>query len=338
MHFQSSSTTNDQQCSLLGRRKQLCGIKKEINTELVLFDYSKLVSGTIRPKSPASREPVESDAFKEVALRLTDCGIGFNQARIYLALLSASPSSVNSISRFLGIHRVDVYRKIRELETIGLVELHLGFPRTYSAVNPRNALSILVGMQEERVGVVKRQTTELLTALQSIKLPSFDFIGANVGIKNVDSAYRLGIGHEAYISELNRLIGSSRREVLRIVSARALMRARWLPFSKEYASAKARGVHIRIISQIDAENIRDAHKLFRYAELRQIDDSSSIRLRLTVVDRAVSIMSAGFEDRIRTLDPKRNAFLVLDNAAFAEGFARFFESLWRVSQRPPHMS
>ena len=83
---------------------------------------------------------LENEEYSKLILELSAYGLSLNQAKVYLFLLTNGITSARPIATSLGLHRVEVYRKLRELEELGLVEIYLSSPKRYSATEPKEAL------------------------------------------------------------------------------------------------------------------------------------------------------------------------------------------------------
>ena len=182
------------------------------------------------PKEDVSYEDqsVESDYNKlglatSLAQKLQDYGISAGQARLYLFLVGRPPVGARTILSALKLSRVDAYRKLHELEKIGLVQIHLGSPMSFSAVSPKIAISSLI--QRLNLQVLKlKQSGKLLSEeiedyIRVNNTPEFNFQS------QFDSQlYRLVVGQEQYYKEMHFSFRNAKIEILRIVSASGLRR------------------------------------------------------------------------------------------------------------------
>lgn len=74
---------------------------------------------------------------------LMELGLTLQEARIYCSLVENGPSKVESIAKFSKISRSDVYRTIKKLSDLGIIECRLAKPCIYKAVAPRVAINSL---------------------------------------------------------------------------------------------------------------------------------------------------------------------------------------------------
>lgn len=284
--------------------------------------------------APYEQQLIESDYNKlgfatSLVQKLQDYGISAGQARLYLFLIGKPPVGARAILNGLKLSRVDAYRKLRELEKIGLVQIHLGSPMSFSAVSPKIALSNLI----QRLNV---QVLKLKQSGKSLEAEITDYAGANKmpesNLQNqFDSQqYRLVVGQEQYYKEMHSSFRHAKDEILRIVSASGLKRTFSLGFYPDYLKAKVNGARVRIISEINHSNYPEYRRLSKAIEIRHIAD---IHVRFTVVDREITVFRRLADDD-RFAKTSADSYLISRDIKFAEASRFFFEHLWNTSGDP----
>ncbi len=261
--------------------------------------------------------------------KLLQYGLTSNQARIYLFLLGRKPVSASVISKELGLHRVDVYRKLRELRDLGIVDVHLDSPKRYEAIDPDAAISALLGRMESKIHSLQNYSEDLRTNLRQFQVARR--ANDNEGSLSTysDGLYKLVTGRERYYYEMSKLVRNAKFEVLRILSSGGLVRT-FLPegLYREYVRARARGISLRMISEVDSKNRPYAKRLSEVLELRHLEN---VHLRFTVVDRSVTILSARFDEGDMSIRSSSDNYLLVSDSKFAELSCFFFEHLWAIS-------
>ncbi|MHB8566983.1 MAG: TrmB family transcriptional regulator [Nitrososphaerales archaeon] len=258
-----------------------------------------------------------------------DYGISEGQAKLYLFLVGKPPVGARTILNALKLSRVDAYRKLRELEKIGLVQIHLGSPRTFSAVSPNIALSSLIQRLNLQVLKLKRSAKGLGQQLEDYGRTN------NISESTLQDQfdhlqYRLVVGQEQYYKEMHSSFRNAKTEIFRIVSASGLKRSFSLGFHSDYLKAKLDGAKIRIISEIDSSNFTEAKRLSKVADIKHID---GIHLRFTVIDRTTTVFRRlGDDDKFARTSA--DSYLISDDTKFADACRFFFEHLWNISKTP----
>ena len=112
------------------------------------------------------------------------------------------------------------------------------------------------------------------------------------------------------------------------MSANGLRRTFMSGLSKDYVSAKSRGVSVRMISEINPDNLPYAKRISKLLELRHLD---GVHLRFVVVDRRTAILSARFDESDMSMKTAADDYLVIDDKRFSDAARFIFEHLWNVA-------
>ena len=262
----------------------------------------------------------------EVAVALSSLGPTFGQAKLYLFLISEGASPAGAIAKALGLHRVDVYRKLHELEELGLVEQYLASPKRYVAVAPRQAISALLTKQKEKEALLEQRATSLLPTLnllRSHRAPAHDG-------HPWESSYRLGMGRTRYHNEMKALVREAKTELLRILSADGLIRNFQSGFYGEYFRAASKGISIRMITELTPANKDMVKRLAKIIKIRYLD---CVRLRFTVIDKSVTVFGTSYKPGFKEIE--QNSYIVLKDPNFATAFCFFFDHLWDIASERP---
>jgi sugar-specific transcriptional regulator TrmB len=266
------------------------------------------------------------EQFLSAASELESYGLRLNQARIYLFLLVEGASTARMLSTQLKLHRVDVYRNLRELAEMGILEVHLKNPRTYASVDHRSAVATLVSRREEGVLALRGRSKDMIARIGALhsSLRSHPLAPA---WSTPD--YKLVVGRSRYYSEMKETIRDARKEVLKIISAGGVTRAFYNGLAREYANAKSRGVPVRMIAEVKPANLKYAKRLAKIVTLRHLSD---IHLRFTVVDGSVTFLSASPSPMSMSLESPIDTYLMLEDPRLAEALRSFFEHLWKIAK------
>jgi len=89
-------------------------------------------------------------------------GFSPNQAKVYFALVMLGTASAKDIWNFSGVSREEVYRKLRELQKLGFVELIFAKPAKFRAT-PLECVSMeMLRRKAEEISKLQTETEELL--------------------------------------------------------------------------------------------------------------------------------------------------------------------------------
>src|SRR5271157_595410 len=82
---------------------------------------------------------------------LADFGLTPLQEKIFVTLTGSKGLSTTEISKVTTVHRSDVYRALRKLVEMGLVEVIVGNPSRYFAIEPTKAVRLLLDEKREEL-------------------------------------------------------------------------------------------------------------------------------------------------------------------------------------------
>jgi len=264
-----------------------------------------------------------------MAVELSTYGMTVAQAKIYLYLLTNGPSPARTISKSLGIHRVDVYQKLRELQELGSLEMYLDYPKRYGALEPSSVIATLLRRNEQKLESFRLRSAALVPRLVDLR----KYLGNNARggerEKGSNNLYKLVLGQNQYILELKQLIRNADREVVRIVSSGGIIRGISSHMDEVYSELKSRGVPVRLITEVIPTNAEQIKKLSKVVELRHM---KNVNLRFTAVDKSISMLSARYDEYSTSLDSPEDAYLLLVDSKLTEALCFFFEHLWTTAK------
>ncbi|MDR1993031.1 MAG: hypothetical protein LBQ98_05990 [Nitrososphaerota archaeon] len=104
---------------------------------------------------------------------LSELGLTINQTRVYLALLKlGTAAKAISIFKISGVARQDIYRVLRELQRLGIVEKIITKPTRFCAVEPKKATTILIEKKKENFYELNRRAEEFVIKASEKYIPT----------------------------------------------------------------------------------------------------------------------------------------------------------------------
>jgi sugar-specific transcriptional regulator TrmB len=273
------------------------------------------------PRSPEKSD--DSEMLNHV-MELCSYGLTTNQARLYLFMLGKPPLSASVISKGSGMHRVEVYRKLGEMESLGMVERYLGSPVKFKTMRPSAVLSGLVDRMDQKISMLRDSSGNLqrpLEGLESIRRANNQPI-----LENHEYRYSNAAGREEYLMEIRRLIADAKHEIMSVTSANGMVRGVLAGNIELFRDAAKRGIRTRMITEVNKENTTQARGFARVVDLRH---SHNVNFRFHIFDRAVTILSTRFDDNI-SIKSARDDYFVFKDAAYSATQSFLFEHLWET--------
>jgi len=253
---------------------------------------------------------------------LSQFGLTPLQAQLYLTLVKCGPSHARVLSSTLGINRVDVYRVLRGLQKLGLIEIILASPSKYSAIDPKRAIDLLIKDNENRLMKIKNRAQKLSSRIAAVS--NTNFLPERID----DSAqhhFKLKYGWQV-LDTLKILIDGAQREILVIWSGVGLRVHSAEGILEHFEKAFQRGVRIKAITETTSDDSDEIRLLNRITSLR-ISDNLLSSLRSITVDSKQVLLSA------TAAPPSESERMSLwtDNRAIVDGFVKDFDRLWQIS-------
>ncbi len=181
---------------------------------------------------------------------------------------------------------MDVYRAVKRLSKLGLIEQELGSPIAFVAVEPEQALDILVDAKSSQVERLRSGKTHLKKTLELLELerPAKSDLGED------EELFVKVLSGEQVFRRLKSLITNSREEVMTVFSPRSLVLYDRIGIPELEQERVAEGVKIRAVTSITKENYREAAAYSKVVDLRHSDQLSS-HLRYTIMESFDSLTS-----------------------------------------------
>jgi len=264
-------------------------------------------------------------SLDELAEKLSDFGITYNQAKVYIATAKLGIASVSQISKKSNVAREEVYRILPKLEEMGLIEKTVERPIRIKATNVQSVLSILINREKDmilkKISKLKAQRDEVLKDFQTIKMEP----------KSEEAAHLTIISQrQAIIQKILSMIGAAKRTVCIAIS-----RDQFIHFFTNYSlpieKALRRDIEFRII-------LEKAKHDDTIDELIKKFESSGISFAIRFVNKQqnhyflVDYKEALASTSMEYTGLGKSAYLWTDESNLVRLIVENFEIIWLTSQ------
>jgi sugar-specific transcriptional regulator TrmB len=199
---------------------------------------------------------VEIDS--ELIKSLLVFGLADKSARIYLILLKYGPKTITELMKLTDSYRQDVQRRIEQLSDIGLIEVSLTKPTTYTAAPIEAALNAVILKQQADTRAMEELMPKVINQVRTFifkKAPISDDVSRFKVIKSMREIY--GMSRE--------LIQSAQHEIAIVNTANGFYRFSRFGIIDDASAAAQRGVEARVIVTTDAPHVDEFNVLKREA-------------------------------------------------------------------------
>ncbi len=263
-------------------------------------------------------------SLTKLAEELSDYGITYNQAKVYVAAAKLGIASVSQISNKSDVPREEVYRLLPKLEKLGLIEKTVERPMRIKATNLRSVLSILINHKKERA---LRNISELEAKREQILE---DFRTFNLELKPKEEAHLTMImQRQAIIQKIVSMIETA-KETLTLSVCRDHFIHIFTNYSLPIKGALNRGLEFRAILEKDEyeDVINELVNKFETCgvfKIRFVDQQQS---HYFLVDNKEALVSTSME--CSSLGDR--GYLWTDDVNLVRLIVENFDNIWLTSQ------
>ncbi len=193
--------------------------------------------------------------------------------------------TASELARVSAVNRVEAYRFIKQLSAEGLLRATGSRPRRFEALSPDELVDRCIHRASERLQQLEKDRDRILSEWAEGR-DEFD--------ERDPRKFAVLEGTEAIRRFLLKRIGAADREILVSASERTLSRFVDLGLDRAFREASTRGVKVRVVAEVDSQNLVEAKHFSGFSELRH--SSNPVANRAVVIDRLGSLVYVSSED------------------------------------------
>jgi sugar-specific transcriptional regulator TrmB len=249
-----------------------------------------------------------------------------NEAKVYLALLQYKKASAHAIARLSGVPRQEVYRVLPRLEKLGMVEVIIDRPTKFLAIDPGEVLSELIERQQE---ILTKRISDLRNRKSRLEIELKEVAGRSAGFIPPEPVHFALISGQHLVNEkIKEMLENAKSEVLWMAPRVEIRRAVIYDRDDMLRQCARRSVAIRVITEVDRKNQKEASKLSRFCDVRHAPGVSSL---ITIVDNKELIIGSA----VHTNENSANSGLIhklwTNDTSHINIMRDFFEKVWKDS-------
>ncbi|MEM2816659.1 MAG: helix-turn-helix domain-containing protein, partial [Candidatus Bathyarchaeia archaeon] len=262
------------------------------------------------------------ESVEDLVNLLQDYGLTKIQAEILIHLSRLGPSSIGTVAKSLKTNRMNIYRNIKRMEGLGLIEAAPGRPIKYTAVPIERALNLLISSAKTKVSELEAKQPLVVDAFSKI-------FQLHRPEQSFEAKFRIHSGRRSIYAVIMQMMKSSKREVLFLTTPNDLICLSFFGFEDALKECKSRRVKVKVLTNITSEKVANILKGFtKYAIIKHSD--FPIRTRLIIVDEREALTSLTVDESV-SLESELDSGFWADSPQYAQSVRAFFNLVWRSS-------
>lgn len=264
-------------------------------------------------------------SLDKLAEKLSDFGITFNQARVYIATAKLGIASVSQLAKCSNVPREEVYRILPQLQKLGLIEKTLERPLRVKATAVATVLSILIKREQDitskKVAKLETEKNKFVMELQNFKMDSEC---------NETPHFTLISQKDAVIEKILSMIEAAEKSIDITISSEQLIHF-FANHRSSIIEASKRGVEFRImLEKFDydesiAKFIEESKALRLSLHLRFVNKHSNCYF---IGDNKIALAATSME--FAALGEKQ--YLWTDHSSLVRLIEENFQIMWLTSE------
>ncbi len=201
-------------------------------------------------------------------------GVGERGAHLYLAACGGGPQTASELARVTGMHRVEAYRLIRQLEVSGLLRVTGRRPMRFGPLPPEDLMDRWIRAATERL---RRLETDRDRTLEDIRSGILDLTPED------PTKFAVLEGQNEIYRYLVRRIGTAKNAIRAALPGAALPLAINGGVDRALRTAHERGVKVQVVTDIHPAYATEAKLFAGFVDLRH--SPRALVNRAMVIDR-----------------------------------------------------
>lgn len=270
---------------------------------------------------------------EEIGSVLNELGLSAGEVKVYLYLAKSGTQKAIEISRNVRIHKVEVYRFLKNLENKGLVESTLERPTRFAAAPFEEVLDDLISKRRRTTTALQEQKGKILKQWKAMNMEKFP---------STSERFVVLTGRANVYLKILNLVGHTQREISGITTDVGLLVGERngvisQGIAEEVERKRAFPVNARLLAPVTAENLELAKSLERMLRNRNI----GIDIRHFVINAKFTprLVIKDDEEAVVFLTPKsvsaagqEETGLWTNSKAVVSALQALFEGMWKDSK------
>ncbi len=260
-------------------------------------------------------------ATERLTKRLQDLGLEKTEAELYIFLSATGPTPARVVARRFNQNRMKAYRSLKVLEDKGLIQSLMGRPIRYLATPLGDVLN-------RQKGGLKQQLTDLEQNSDALIEEWKSLASGALQSSEEESRFRIFQGRQQVFDLLLNMCDKAEEEVRLVTTTRDLARLSLWGIDDRFKSMTQRGRKVRVLTQIDADGLKEAEPYISLFETRHVPLPTPIRF--AIIDGRETLTTVAMDDSM-SMTTKADTGLWTNASSYVAAMKIFFDALWNLA-------
>mgnify|MGYP002624306290 CR=1 FL=1 len=259
--------------------------------------------------------------LEQIFSHLEYFGLDEIDSKIYTGLLQLGSVSVGTMAAKLEIDRGKAYRSLNKLKNLGIISTTFSNPTICTAVEPKKALSDIIGRRDDEIitmkNLAKKITTDLSQVSRNSRSPDVSYLSIIQGRTNI-------------YSRIGKVIQDSKNLVYIVSTIEDLSMMYHTSIPEKIQYAKNNGVDVRVLTDNVSQNNLEFVERLNTTEIKigKLPSQS----RLVVEEKGHLIMSGAISD-LMNLKDDNDSILYTNSTEMVNNMFSLCSLLWKKSKK-----
>jgi sugar-specific transcriptional regulator TrmB len=270
---------------------------------------------------------------EEIEQVLNELGLSINEVKLYLYLSKSGTQKAIEISKNLQMHKVEVYRFLKNLENKGLVESTLERPIRFAAAPFEEVLDDLISKRRKTITELEERREKILGQWKSMNMEK---------MSTTSERFVVLSGRENVYLRILNLVRHAQREILGITTDVGLLHGERdgilsQGIAEEAERSRAFPVCARLLTPVTLENVEIAESLERMLrdhqvgiDIRHFGTNTKFGPRLVIKDDDEAVVF--LTPKYMSAAGQKETGLWTNSNAVVSALQALFEGMWKESK------
>lgn len=252
--------------------------------------------------------------FDELVDHMEACGLPTKEATIYLDLLVHGSAKASEVGKRTQLSRMDAYNHLKELESRGLVEATMERPMRFIPLDLEEGIDLLVKQKEHEIERIREHGGLLEDNVEPRE--------ADPG--RYDVTFKVHQDRQQILLQMSEFLEEAEETVQIVFTRDGLVNLLTRMRDDLFKAALDRGVEVRIITELDEDNLEYAGPIVDWTEVRH---SAYANHDMIIRDGSEILVYMAMQERWKSKGGEDTA-LWTNSTEFIRSQDAFFDRLW----------